>query len=414
MKKKLTLASLLLVGALVGCGGGNAGNSTPSEESSQDNQSSVVETTSSEEGSSEVSEETSEATSPYGTLEAPLSVSAINDLVDQLQASDWNNKYFSENIAYATGFAKSVSYNSKYNSYTVVITDGTEEFTIYSGEPVSEDVVPVPGDTVVASGYYINFNGTYEFSGNNDVYPSIHSSTHNTVNITSKVVDGEGADSTNGVVSGLASTAESGSTVSFTVSVSDGYKVNEVTVGGKAIVDTDGTYSFVVGYNNEIIVEVVDASVVDKVVELTSATLLNYSGSNVAYANNVEHVVEGVTFETTQVAAYADSGGVLQFRKPGNSNGTGVFFNKTAFASGVASIDFTFSTVKNTKDITNAFKIELAADSTFTTVGETLYVSYTNGTAAASVTPTSNTYTYCRITVNSGTGYLDAVNINLA
>ncbi|MBE6132400.1 MAG: hypothetical protein E7180_03290 [Erysipelotrichaceae bacterium] len=247
MKKRILLASLLCLGALVGCGNDN-------------NPSSSVNNPSSEEISSEVSSEevsSEEVSSAYvgeGTKDLPYTVSEICALCDSLAEGA-----VSDATAYVVGsLVKVTYYNEKYNSYTAIITDGEKEFTLYSAN-LAEGIAELNvGDELVAHGYYTLYQGkTYEFTGKDGSYPLIDSATAKTYKLSSKVVDENGNASTNATVNGLANQVTSGTPASFTLTVKEGY-VATVTLNGQTITATSGTYSVEAYMDSEVVVKVTE------------------------------------------------------------------------------------------------------------------------------------------------------------
>jgi hypothetical protein len=246
MKKRILLASLLCLGALVGCGNDN-------------NPSSSVNNPSSEEISSEVSsEEVSSAYVGEGTKDLPYTVSEICALCDSLAEGA-----VSDATAYVVGsLVKVTYYNEKYNSYTAIITDGAKEFTLYSANLADGIEGLNVGDELVAHGYYTLYQGkTYEFTGKDGEYPSIDSATAKTYKLSSKVVDEEGNTSTKATINGLTNEVTSGTPASFTLTVEEGY-VATVTLNGQTITAQGGSYKVEAYMNSEIVVKVAEQQVV--------------------------------------------------------------------------------------------------------------------------------------------------------
>ena len=88
---------------------------------------------------------------------------------------------------------------------------------------------------------------------------------------------------------------------------------------------------------------------------------------------------------------------------------TSSFWNATAIEAGIAKVELTFNTKKHTADKANVLIVEFSNTVDFATVEETINVSYTNGTASYTVTPTGS-YKYVRISHgNNGAVYLSEV-----
>ena len=97
-------------------------------------------------------------TTPNGTLEEPLTVSQILIANSELALDDVSN-----NVFYVKGKVVAIGSTGSYYK-NVYITDGTEDFLIYSinmGSGISGFDV---GDTIVARGYVKNYYGTIEMA----------------------------------------------------------------------------------------------------------------------------------------------------------------------------------------------------------------------------------------------------------
>lgn len=108
-----------------------------------------------------------------GTEADPFNVADARFVCDQLE-----NKAYSDEMYYVKGIVVSVSFNSKYSSYTLYIADeanGTEQFQVYSGSLAEGVEAPIQGATVVAYGYMQKYNTNLELAGKDGVYPTISS-----------------------------------------------------------------------------------------------------------------------------------------------------------------------------------------------------------------------------------------------
>ena len=190
----------------------------------------------------------------FGTKENPLTVAETKAAM---------SGFASGNKATVKGWIKGYVVSAEYTPYNgkdqweyfIVdsLADTSSQFQLYGCYTggVTE------GDFIVATGYFKKYNSTYEFDYSN----TVESIVHNDYSITSEIVDGEGVSSTNATISTIPSTAKSGETISFTITVKEGYdltvKLNDSTTG---ITESNGTYSFVVGRKNEITIIVIEES----------------------------------------------------------------------------------------------------------------------------------------------------------
>ena len=193
----------------------------------------------------------------FGTEEEPKTVTEILETMSEFGETD---------MATANGWVKGYVLSTQYSpyqgtdqwNYVIVdsLDDTTKQFTLYGC--LTGGIYE--GDFVVATGTLKRHYNTYEFNYG----CTCESITHNDYTITSEVVDGEGNPSTNASISTLATTAKSGETVSFTVTVSEGYdivvKLNGTT---SKLTEENGTYSFVVSYENSVTVVVTEEGEID-------------------------------------------------------------------------------------------------------------------------------------------------------
>lgn len=127
-----------------------------------------------------------ETTEHAGTKDDPYTVKDARMVCDKLE-----DKAYSEEMFYVKGIVISVTFNSKYSSYTLYIGDtenATEQFQIYSGNLASGVEAPVKGATVVAYGYMQKYGQNLELAGKSGTYPTISSVVNPTVD--PKPVDG--------------------------------------------------------------------------------------------------------------------------------------------------------------------------------------------------------------------------------
>jgi len=128
------------------------------------------------------------------------------------------------------------------------------------------------------------------------------------------------------------------------------------------------------------------------------------SGMPTAYGSKKafdDATLEGYAFKIQQIYA---TGGKLQWRAAGNSNGTGTLYNADAMPAGIASIVIVYNSSDSNKNHT----VQIGSSA--------------NPSSATTITPTisGSTYTftgdgtskYFVITNGSGAGYIDSITIN--
>ena len=170
-----------------------------------------------------------------GTADAPLTVEEAARFIKGM-----SNKTFDDiNYGYVTGVVESVSYNSKYDSYTAILNQNGTKLTVYSGNLDTGLLAFNVGDTVVAKGYFELYNSTLELAGDTShEYPIYIDITRPVVNVTVSI---ESSDKAEVVLD--QTTIENGGTITFTVNVANGYIISKVTVNGNAATFADGKYS---------------------------------------------------------------------------------------------------------------------------------------------------------------------------
>lgn len=177
-----------------------------------------------------------------GTAEDPYSVADALAIASVIGQGNYTEKVYIKGLVIDAGEKKG-SYLS--NIYIADTADGTK-MLVYSAK-FSETVATIyEGDTVVFHGYIKNHKGTLEIAGKDGDYPKMTAVTRGFRPIT---VTMENATTTD-----LPDSATIESTVTFTVTPDKGYEVVSVKVNGNFITPVDGTYSFVVGETNAVVV----------------------------------------------------------------------------------------------------------------------------------------------------------------
>ena len=176
-----------------------------------------------------------------GTAEDPYSVADALAIASVIGQGNYTEKVYIKGLVIDAGENKGSHLS---NIYIADTADGTKRL-VFSAK-FSETVATIyKDDTVVFHGYITNFNGTLEIAGKDGDYPKMTAVTRGSRTFT---VQMENATTT------LPTSAPIESTVTFTVTPDKGYEVVSVKVNGNFITPVDGTYSFVVGETNAVVV----------------------------------------------------------------------------------------------------------------------------------------------------------------
>ncbi|MBE6142446.1 MAG: hypothetical protein E7177_00465 [Erysipelotrichaceae bacterium] len=348
MKKRLILAALLSVGVLVGCGNTGSSSEPSSEPTSSEVSSESSSEASSESSSEENSESSSEASSEssseeqrptWGSKSSPLSVAEAAELMKNFeQTGSW-----SEEKGYVTGVVKAVSGPNSHGGYNVDLEDSTHTFQIYSAKLEGETPAPVAGDTVIGFGYFTKYYQKYEIAwdeAKGDCF--IVDVQHNDYPVSSSIVDSEGAASTKATITDLPTTAASGSTVTFTLTVEEGFNA-KVEAGGKLLTSDSNSYSFIATSNNEVKVTITEAGA-----PLTESSI---TFADCGYENGED--VTSVTLDTSTTLSFENNGGNNSSKY--YNTGTAIrIYGKNVFTvsstQNIASVELTFSSNAPTED----------------------------------------------------------------
>lgn len=176
-----------------------------------------------------------------GTAEDPYSVADALAIAGAMGQGKYTEKVYIKGLIVDVGSDR-VDFRS--NIYIADTADGTK-MLVFSAK-FSETVATIyKDDTVVFHGYITNFNGTLEIAGKDGDYPKMTAVTRGYRPIAVTI---ENATTT------LPTSATIESTVTFTVTANEGYEVVSVKVNGNSLTAVDGTYSFVVGETNAVVV----------------------------------------------------------------------------------------------------------------------------------------------------------------
>lgn len=254
--------------------GGSTGSSSSSSSSSK------------EEGSS--SQTSSAAAVTFGTAENPWTVAQLVEYGKQIGKGN-----YSPQQTYVKGYVVGsvTKSNQNANTYQFEIADTKGDSTkakvrwaLYeSGEPYTNDVV-------IINGYVQNYNDTIELSTSKNGQASensIASITRGESSITTKA--GEGTTIT---IDESKTSGTNLSTFTFSVSVSEGYKLSYVKVNGEEVTESEGKYTGTIKGDTTVESFAISTSAD------TSSVAIDYKTNFETYANDwsnsyVEHKVSG-------------------------------------------------------------------------------------------------------------------------
>ena len=175
-----------------------------------------------------------------GTAEDPYSVADALAIAGAMGQGTYTEKVYIKGLVIDAGENKG---NYLSNIYIADTADGTK-MLVFSAN-FSEEVPSIyEGDTVVFHGYITNYEGILEIAPHGDyVYMTAVTRGSRPIAVTM-----ENATTT------LPDSAPIESTVTFTVTPDEGYEIVSVKVNDNIIAAVDGTYSFVVGETNAVVV----------------------------------------------------------------------------------------------------------------------------------------------------------------
>jgi len=196
-----------------------------------------------------------------GSLETPLTITEAAKFMNGMTIAEFDKV----NYGYVKGVVKKVTFNSKYSSYTIYITDDSElELQVYSATLGKDVKEPLVGDTIVACGFFeLYYNNVLELSsktGSEFTYPEVLSVVKPFFNIK---IDETSSDKAEVTINGE-TLLENGSTFTFTVALKDAYKndykIKSVSINGSGITDVEGVYTATVSGETSIVVTVGEKS----------------------------------------------------------------------------------------------------------------------------------------------------------
>ena len=176
-----------------------------------------------------------------GTAEDPYSVADALAIAGAMGQGTYTEKVYIKGLVIDAGDKG----NYLSNIYIADTADGTK-MLVFSAN-FSQTVATIyEGDTVVFHGYITNYNGTLEIARKGEDYPEMTAVTRGSrpIAVTMK----------NATTTDLPESAPIESTVTFTVTPDKGYEVVSVKVNDNILTAVDGTYSFVVGETNAVVV----------------------------------------------------------------------------------------------------------------------------------------------------------------
>ena len=198
-------------------------------------------------------------TTNYGTLEAPLTVTEALALAS-LECSS-SDSWTAQQV-YVKGIVKNQPDYSDSYIKTFYLKDDANEIMVYTCNKASGVANPDQNDEVAIHGYIKNYYGTIEFATKDTTYVELDANNRGTSTIS--VASASSSDAT---VSLSASSGVNGSNFTFTVSVAEGKEVESVSVNGKTVEATEGTYTGTVHGNTTVLVETKEAGAASAIVD---------------------------------------------------------------------------------------------------------------------------------------------------
>ena len=310
----------------------------------------------------------------YGSAAAPLSVEEALALAAEecTSLSSWTKQivYMTGKIT-AIGDRKQGSNDSEYyqNVYLQDLTNSQKVILVYSLNLSTKETILGQNDTVVMSGYITLFGysepGTIEFSGKDDVYPTVLSCTRGESEISTEV--------TGATISGLPSTnkAVNGTEISFTIQADAGKKIASVKAYDKEIEATEGTYKFTLNGNVTIKVETIgeNEKAAEEIASLGFADATAKAGDKSVSSYTSEWEATRGNY-TWVINNFNNNKNGWNFIKTGHKTSAvvGTITTKAALAAKISKVIVTIdSTSKNyMADNVNSFKLQIADTNEFT------------------------------------------------
>ena len=202
-----------------------------------------------------------------------------------------------------TGVIKSAKpYDTQYKNREFVITVNGKDVTVYRAKNATGSDIDIAtlgiGDTVTVVGTLKNYKGTKEFDSGCNVSEIVTRAT-STITVTKSGEE-------NGTISAIPESATNGTTVSFTVTVNEGYK-STVTIDGVDVTNTDGSYSFVIAKATIIDIKIMDenekeAKLAASINLIGDSTNTEVDASKKVFAENGITVTNNKESSTTAIA----------------------------------------------------------------------------------------------------------------
>lgn len=201
-------------------------------------------------------------TETHGTLDNPITVSAAKTIGNGLSGQSSQTVYDTID-AYVKGVVQTEPEQSTQvqGTYRFKVADSytsDQYIMFYWGRVNSGATLPSNGDEVTLFGRIANYNngGTIELAGKKNEIddPLVMKSNHREVAISVNQVE-------HATVSSIPTKANTGDTISFTVTADTDYSVDSVKVNGVIIPESSGTYSFKVADTSTILITIVEGQV---------------------------------------------------------------------------------------------------------------------------------------------------------
>ena len=253
-------------------------------------------------------------TSPYGTIDAPLSVENALELLTQANITE--SSFFEEHSLVVSGLLSKDSSDKFWlggsTSSTGIQLYGFSDYANYEESYLN--------DTLVVQGYIKrHYNNVYEFVGSgtlSDNQTSAKASLLSRELGTSPIIISQ-ASSEHATINNLTNLALNGTTITFTLTIDEGYELVNVKANNGVIKDNENVYSVVVTGTVEILVTTKEAGTADPV---TSSNTIANLATAYSWANGTPYLsfkLEGTAEGVVTVSA-AGGGNAGKYYTSGN------------------------------------------------------------------------------------------------
>ena len=252
----------------------------------------------------------SEDTTNYGTETEPLTVAQAKAIATA-QLGEVNS--YTESMLWVKAYVTNVpTVNGTYgwkNIYLGDAVDAAQADTLLAYSVNKSDTCAklAQNDFVLIHGALKNYNGTIEFTNVKDGDTTIHGypTFSGRVAGTSTITLGAHENAT---VSELPASAKNDTAISFTVTPASGYVVTFVKVNNNIIVANEGSYSFDLAGNSEIVVETAEEGAVTPTANVEKATSVAVGDTLILSVDNssVKKQLTGISDTSTKYGLAED------------------------------------------------------------------------------------------------------------